>query len=63
MKEINEIRSFLYLKITRIEADQELFGQDNVKEIKELRKQLDNANKVKAKLQGAIAIFKEMGQL
>jgi|TARA_R110000765_G_scaffold70309_1_gene136435 hypothetical protein len=63
MKEINEIRSFLYLKITRIEADQELFGQDNVKEIKELRKQLDNANKVKAKLQGAIDLFKEIEEL
>ena len=63
MKEINEIRSFLYLKITRIEADQELFGQDNVKEIKELRKQLNNANKVAAKLQRAIDLFNEIEKL
>ena len=63
MKEINEIRSFLYLKITRLEADQDLFGQDNVKEIEELRKQLDNADKVAAKLRGAIDLFKEIEEL
>ena len=62
MKEINEIIEFLKFQMT-LQILQKSFGQDNDKEIKELSNQLDNANKVAAKLQGAIDLFKEIEEL
>jgi hypothetical protein len=62
MKEINEIIEFLKFQMT-LQILQKSFGQDNDKEMKELSNQLDNANKVKAKLQGAIDLFKDIEEL
>ena len=62
MKEINEIIEFLKFQMT-LQILQKSFGQDNDKEMKELSNQLENANKVKAKLQGAIDLFKDIEKL
>ena len=62
MKEINEIIEFLKFQIT-FQILKKSFGRDDDKEMLELIKQLDNANKVKAKLQGAIDLFKEIEEL
>ena len=63
MKEINEIREFLYLKIISMQKEQKKYNLDNNEQISDLFKQLDNADKVVAKLQGAIDLFKEIEQL
>lgn len=57
MKEINEIIEHLSNEIYISECDGEEFNTMH------LQKQLDNANKVKAKLQGAIDLFKEIEEL
>jgi hypothetical protein len=57
MKEINEIIEHLVVECNYL-------GQKNL-HLKGMivKKQLDNANKVKAKLQGAIDLFKEIEEL
>ena len=57
MKEINEIIEYL----ERVVLNNKIDGKTSALLV--TQRQLDNANKVAAKLQGAIAIFKEMGQL
>ena len=57
MKEINEIIRHLEEEIYISKSDGEEFYT------MKLQKQLDNANKVAAKLQGAIDIFKEIEEL
>ena len=59
MKEINEIIEYLQRDLVLYNV----IEGDNSLTIAEAQKQLDNANKVKAKLQGAIDLFKEIGQL
>jgi hypothetical protein len=59
MKEINEIREHLRSKLHNLD----LYNKYNTEKRKELRKQLDNANKVAAKLQGAIDLFKDIEKL
>ena len=59
MKEINEIIEYLQRDLVLYNV----IKGDNSLTIAEAQKQLDNANKVKAKLQGAIDLFKEIGQL
>ena len=63
MKEINEIKEFLYLKIISMQKEQKKYNIDNNKQISDYFTQLDNANKVAAKLQGAIDLFKEIEEL
>jgi hypothetical protein len=59
MKEIHEIIKYLESQIRLLKIN----NDDSYVEIDEAQKQLDNANKVKAKLQGAIDLFKEIEQL
>jgi hypothetical protein len=59
MKEINEIIKYLESQIRSLKIN----NDDSYVEIDEAQKQLDNANKVKAKLQGAIDLFKEIEKL
>ena len=59
MKEINEIKEYLKTELHKLD----LFDEDNTEKIEDLIKQLDNANKVAAKLQGAIDLFKEIEEL
>ena len=59
MKEINEIIKYLESQIRSLKIN----NDDSYVEIDEAQKQLDNANKVKAKLQGAIDLFKEIEEL
>ena len=63
MKEINEIIEYLNGTMATLKLQQALFDIDNSEKIEELRKQLDNANKVGDKLQGAIDLFKEIEEL
>jgi hypothetical protein len=56
MKEIKKIIKYLESQIRCLKA----YSDDSYVEIDEAQKQLDNAYKVKAKLQGAIDIFKEI---
>ena len=57
MKEINEIIEYLEDKLYKAE----LLGMRVP--IYKCKNQIDNANKVKAKLQGAIDLFKEIEEL
>jgi hypothetical protein len=57
MKEINEIIEYL----ERVVLNNKIDGKTSALLV--TQRQLDNANKVKAKLQGAIAIFKEIEEL
>ena len=59
MKEINEIKKYLINELYKVN----LFDEDDTEKMLELIKQIDNANKVAAKLQGAIDIFKEIEEL
>ena len=59
MKEINEIIEYLQRDLVLYNV----IEGDNSLTIAEAQKQLDNANKVKAKLQGAIDLFKEIEEL
>jgi hypothetical protein len=59
MKEINEIIEYLQRDLVLYNV----IEGDNSLTIAEAQKQLDNANKVKAKLQGAIDLFKEIEKL
>ena len=59
MKEIHEIIKYLESQIRLLKIN----NDDSYVEIDEAQKQLDNANKVKAKLQGAIDLFKEIEEL
>ena len=59
MKEINEIIHYLEMQIRYLKV----YRNDDDLELPESQKQLDNANKVKAKLQGAIDLFKEIEEL
>ena len=59
MKEINEIIEYLQKDLVLYNV----IEGDNSLTIAEAQKQLDNANKVKAKLQGAIDLFKEIEEL
>ena len=59
MREINEIIEYLQREVQSLKFTK---GAEHII-VERVQDQLDNANKVKAKLQGAIAIFKEMGQL
>ena len=59
MREINEIIEYLQRDLVLYNV----IEGDNSLTIAEAQKQLDNANKVKAKLQGAIDLFKEIEEL
>ena len=59
MKEINEIIEHLKSELHKVD----LYNKYNTEKIGELCKQIENANKVKAKLQGAIDLFKEIEEL
>ena len=59
MKEINEIIEYLQRDLVLYNV----IEGDNSLTIAEAQKQLDNANKVAAKLQGAIDLFNEIEQL
>jgi|TARA_R110000765_G_scaffold16207_1_gene45928 hypothetical protein len=59
MKEINEIIEYLQKDLVLYNV----IEGDNSLTIAEAQKQLDNANKVAAKLQGAIDLFKEIEEL
>jgi hypothetical protein len=59
MKEINEIIEYLQRDLVLYNV----IEGDNSLTIAEAQNQLDNANKVKAKLQGAIDLFKEIEEL
>ena len=59
MKEINEIIEYLQRDLVLYNV----IEGDNSLTIAEAQKQLDNANKVAAKLQGAIDLFKEIEEL
>jgi CRISPR/Cas system-associated endonuclease Cas1 len=63
MKEINVIKEFLYLKIISMQKEQKKYNIDNNEQISDYFTQLDNANKVAAKLQGAIDLFKDIEKL
>jgi|TARA_R110002095_G_scaffold201299_1_gene182105 hypothetical protein len=62
MREINEIIEHLEYNLTVWELDQD-YANVAIKRLSDPKKQLDNANKVKAKLQGAIDLFKEIEEL
>tara|TARA_R110000824_G_scaffold228911_1_gene416590 strand:+ start:486 stop:659 length:174 start_codon:yes stop_codon:yes gene_type:complete len=57
MKEINEIIRHLEEELNNLKLDGKKFSASAV------QNQLDNANKVAAKLQGAIDLFKEIEEL
>jgi hypothetical protein len=59
MKEINEIIEYLQRDLVLYNV----IEGDNSLTIAEAQKQLDNANKVAAKLQGAIDLFKDIEKL
>ncbi len=64
MREIHEIRDFLNVQMLTLQSHQAMMlTVDNSEKINEYQKQLDNANKVAAKLQGAIDLFKEIEEL
>ena len=63
MKEINEIKEFLNETVITLKLEQAMFDIDNSEKIEGYQKQLENANKVVAKLQGAIDLFKEIENL
>ena len=64
MKEINEIREFLNVQMLTLQAHQAMMlTVNNSEKIEEYQKQLDNANKLSAKLQGAIDLFKDIEEL
>ena len=63
MKEINEIKEFLNVKMLTMQVHQAMSKEDHSEKIEEYQKQLDNANKVAAKLQGAIDLFKDIEKL
>jgi hypothetical protein len=63
MKEINEIRDFLYETMLTLQALEAVSKQDHSKKIEEYQNQLENANKVSAKLQGAIDIFNSIKEV
>ena len=58
MKEINEIIEYLQRDLVLYNV----IEGDNSLTIAEAQKQLDNANKVAAKLQGAIDLFNEIAE-
>jgi hypothetical protein len=59
MKEINEIIEYLQRDLVLYNV----IEGDNSLTIAEAQKQLDNADKVAAKLQGAIDLFKDIEEL
>tara|TARA_R110000765_G_scaffold336521_1_gene426871 strand:- start:958 stop:1149 length:192 start_codon:yes stop_codon:yes gene_type:complete len=63
MKEINEIKEFLNETVITLKLEQAMFDIDNSEKIEGYQKQLDNADKVGDKLQGAIDLFKEIEEL
>jgi hypothetical protein len=56
MKEINEIIEYLEEELNNLKLDGKRFSASAAKD------QLDNAYKVKAKLQGAIDLFKDIAE-
>tara|TARA_R110000744_G_scaffold22008_1_gene56505 strand:+ start:1060 stop:1239 length:180 start_codon:yes stop_codon:yes gene_type:complete len=59
MKEINEIIHYLKMEIRYLKV----YSNDEGLALSLAENQLDNANKVAAKLQGAIDLFKEIEEL